>query len=46
MMNNDEMMRYVVAIMIKWKEILNSHERLKISNSNAWHLDICSVQSA
>ena len=26
-------MRYVVAIMLKWKEILHSHERQKISNS-------------
>ena len=26
-------MRYVVAIVLKWKEILHSHKRQKISNS-------------
>ena len=39
-------MRYVIAIMPNWKNILHSHERQKISNSNAWHLDMCLVQTA
>ena len=39
-------MRYIVAIMLKWREILHTHERQKISSSNAWHLDVCSVQTA
>ena len=38
-------MGHVVAIMLKWKEILYSHERQKISNSNAWQIDMCSVQT-
>ena len=39
-------MRHVVAIMLKWKEILHYHERQKISNSITWYLDMCSVQTA
>ena len=38
--------RKVVAMMLKWKEILHRHERQKISNSNTWYLDMCSVQTA
>ena len=38
-------MRHVIAIMLKWKEILHSHERLKISHSNASHLELCLVQT-
>ena len=39
-------MRNVVPIMLTWKEILHSHERQKISNSNAGHLDMSSVKTA
>ena len=39
-------MRHVVAIMLKWKEILHNHERQKISNRNIWYLDMCSMQTA
>ena len=39
-------MRYLVDIMLKWKEILHCHERQKISNSNTWYLDSCSEQIA
>ena len=38
--------RHVVAIMLKWKEILHHHEQQKISNINTWYLDMCSVQTA
>ena len=37
---------HVVAIMLRWKEILHSHKRQKISNSNARDLDMYSVQTA
>ena len=39
-------MRHVVAIMLKWEEILHNHKRQKMSNSNTWYLDMCLVQTA
>ena len=38
--------RHVVAIMLKWTEILGNHERQKRSNSNVWPLYMCSVLTA
>ena len=45
-MSSWKKIRHVVAIMLKWKEILHRHERQKISNSNTWYSDMCSVQTA
>ena len=45
-MSSWKKMRHVVAIMLKWKEILHSHKRQKMSNSNTWYLDTCLVQTA
>ena len=45
-MSSWKKMRHLVAIMLKWKEILHSPKRQKMSNSNTWYLDMCSVQTA
>ena len=39
-------MRHVVAIMLKWKEVLHSPKRQKMLNSHTWYLDMCLVQTA
>ena len=45
-MSSWKKIRHVVAIMLKWKEILHRHERQKISNSNTWYSNMCSMQTA